>query len=152
MFEYFEPEVIREIKLARSTINVSFDKQGSKRDKISVVSIVIHFINQYYKAVTRLITLPSLPKHSKTGVDQVAVILPVLTYFGISKENLGYFILNNATNNNTTLVELGKALNFDPRERRLRYIGHIINLIAKAYFFGQDYSTFKAEQKKVGGP
>ncbi len=152
MFEYFEPEVIREIKLARSAINVSFDRQGSKRDKISVVGIVVHFINQHYKAVTRLITLPSLPKHSKTGVDQVAVILPVLTHFGIGKENLGHFILDNATNNNTTLVELGKALNFDPKARRLRCIGHIINLIAEAYLFGQDYSTFKAEQKKAGGP
>ena len=143
MFKYFKPKVIREIKLARSAINISFDKQGSRREKISVVGIVVHFINHDYKAVTRLIALPSLPKHSKTRVDQASIILPVLTYFGINKENLGYFVLDNATNNNTTLVELGKVLGFEPKDRRLRYIGHVINLIVEAYLFGQDCSTFE---------
>ena len=69
MFKYFEPKVIREIKLTRSAINISFDRKRSRREKISVVGIVIHFINYNYKAITRLITLPSLPKHSKTRVD-----------------------------------------------------------------------------------
>jgi hypothetical protein len=56
----------------------------------------------------------------------------------IDKSNLGYFVLNNALNNNTTLVELGKAIGFKPKAKRLRCIGHILNLIAKAYLFGQD--------------
>ena len=49
---------------------------------------------------------------------------------------IGYFVLDNATNNNTTLVELGKVLGFKPKDRRLRYIGHVINLILEAYLFG----------------
>ena len=45
-------------------------------------------------------------------------------------------MLNNASNNNITLVELGKAIGFELKEKRLRYMGHIFNLIAKAYLFG----------------
>ena len=38
--------------------------------------------------------------------------------------------------NDIILVELRKAIRFEPKERRLRYIGYIINLIAKAYLYG----------------
>jgi len=44
-------------------------------------------------------------------------------------------VLNNASNNNITLVKLGKAISFELKEKRLRYIRHILNLIAKAYLF-----------------
>jgi hypothetical protein len=43
-------------------------------------------------------------------------------------------------------------MKFQPLERRLRYIGHILNLIAKQYLFGQDASSFKKEYKAAGGP
>jgi hypothetical protein len=68
MFTYFEPEIIEEIRCARSRITVSFDGWGSKREKISVLGVVVHFINANYKNVTRLIGLPSLPNHGKSGV------------------------------------------------------------------------------------
>jgi hypothetical protein len=47
-------------------------------------------------------------------LDQAVVIRPLLQYFGITNENLGYFVLNNALNNDTTLAELGKAIGFEP--------------------------------------
>ena len=63
---------------------------------------------------------------------------------------MGYFVLDNATNNDTTLKELGKAMDFDPVLKRLRYMGHIINLIAESYIFGQDASTWEDNFKKAG--
>jgi hypothetical protein len=75
-----------------------------------------------------------------------------LQQFGIDKSNLGYFVLDNAPNNNTTLVELRKVMGFDPKEKRLRCMGHILNLIAKAYLFGQDVSEFQKEYKDTGPP
>ena len=71
------------------------------------------------------------------------MILPLLQRFGITGTNLGYFVLNNTPNNNTTLVELLKSIGFDPKVKRLYYMGHILNLIAKAYLYGQDISNFK---------
>jgi hypothetical protein len=69
------------------------------------------------------------------------VLLPLLQRFGINNENLGYFVLDNTTNNDTTLRELAKTMDFDPILKRLRCIGHIINLIAELYIFRQDTST-----------
>lgn len=75
---------------------------------------------------------------------------PLLQRFGITADNLGYFVLDNASNNDTTLTELSKKMGFDPQGKRLRCMGNILNLIAEAYLFGQDASTFEADYKKAG--
>jgi hypothetical protein len=72
MFTHFEPEVIEEIRHAKSKISITFDKWGSKREKISVVT---HFINEKYEAVSRLISLPKLLGHGKTGVGELFVFI-----------------------------------------------------------------------------
>jgi hypothetical protein len=77
LFEHFEPDIINEIANARSKISITFDGWGSKHEKISVIGVVIHFINEYYENVTRLIGLPELPGHRKAGVG-------MLLYFVIS--------------------------------------------------------------------
>jgi hypothetical protein len=58
-------------------------------------------------------------------------------------------VLNNALNNNITLVKLSKIIRFKLMQKQLRYISHIFNLIAKLYIFRQDISTFKEDYKKV---
>ena len=68
LFAHFEPVIIREIANARSKISITFNGWGSKHEKLSVVGVVIHFINEYYENVTRLIGLPELPGHGKAGV------------------------------------------------------------------------------------
>jgi hypothetical protein len=70
MFEHFEPELIAEVATAKSKISFSFDGWGSKRDKISVVALVLHFINGKGQMVTRLAGLPELPNHGKTGIGK----------------------------------------------------------------------------------
>jgi hypothetical protein len=78
------------------------------------------------------------------------VILPLLTQFGITSLNLGYFVLNNALNNNTTLTKLAKTLKFNPKLKRLCYTSYIFNLIAKRYLYGQDINKFKEQYSKAG--
>jgi hypothetical protein len=68
MYWHFEPRIIEEIRTAKSRINVSFDGWGSKHEKISVLGVVTHFVNEKYENVTRLIGLPALQDHKKTGV------------------------------------------------------------------------------------
>jgi len=68
MYWQFEPTIISEIALARSKIHISFDSWGSKHKKLSILGVVVHFINSAYKNVTRLIALPELPNHLKTGI------------------------------------------------------------------------------------
>jgi hypothetical protein len=52
-------------------------------------------------------------------------------------------MLNNALNNNTTLRSLAETISFNAKEKILRYIGHVLNLIAKAYLYSQDVTDFK---------
>jgi len=51
-------------------------------------------------------------------------------------------MLNNAPNNNIILAKLKATIRFDPKQKRLRYISHILNLIAKAYLYKQKVSNF----------
>jgi hypothetical protein len=57
-------------------------------------------------------------------------------------DNLGYFMMDNATNNDRSLEELNKRIQenrgfgFDPIERRLRCFGHIMNLAVKDLLYG----------------
>ena len=71
MFIYFEPLIIDEIKHAKSKISISFDGWGLKHEKISVLGVVVHFINTNREMVTRLIGLPELLAHEKTGVGML---------------------------------------------------------------------------------
>jgi hypothetical protein len=70
MFKYFEPEVIKEVRNAKSRISISFDGWGSKHERLSVIGVVVYFINDKYEAVSRLIGLLELPGHRKSGVGE----------------------------------------------------------------------------------
>ena len=82
MFTHFELEVIEEIRHTKSKISISFDRWGSKREKISVLRVIAHFINEKYKAVSRLIGLPELPGHGKTGAGELFVF--IITTIGVN--------------------------------------------------------------------
>jgi hypothetical protein len=71
MFIYFEPKVVEEIQNAKSKILILFNGWGSKRKKLSVIGVVVHFINNKYEAVLRLIGLPKLLGHRKSGVSEL---------------------------------------------------------------------------------
>ena len=58
-------------------------------------------------------------------------------------------MLNNALNNDITLIKLSKTIGFKLVQKQLRYMGHILNLIAKSYIFGQDVSTFEEDHKEA---
>lgn len=81
MFAYFEPQIIEEIRTAKSRISISFDGWGSKHEKISVVGVVVHFINAKCEMVTRLIGLPELPEHGKRGIGMYIDITIIICCF-----------------------------------------------------------------------
>ena len=62
--------IIEEIHTTRLRIHISFDSWSSKHKKISILGIVIHFINKYYNNITYLIALLELSKHSKTSINK----------------------------------------------------------------------------------
>ena len=66
--------------------------------------------------------------------------MSVLQDYNLTKK-VGYFTLDNAQNNDSALTCLASHLrevgvSFDVKEHRLRCIGHIINLVVKAFLYG----------------
>ena len=93
------------------------------------------------RAKLSIISLTTL--HSGDNLaDEVA---STLAEFGIDSSRLGYFVLDNARNNHTAVAALGIEFNFDPEQRRLRCLGHIINLAVKQLIFGASANAMETE-------
>jgi hypothetical protein len=60
---------------------------------------------------------------------------------------VGYFIIDNADNNNTCINELLIEYKFNPLYCRLCYIGHVINLVTYILLFGVDLSALDKEEE-----
>jgi hypothetical protein len=70
------------------------------------------------------------------------------------ERNLGYFTLDDATNNESTkrciATKLGDHdIKFDPVKRRLRCLSHIVNLVVKVFLWGDDPETFEHEVNSI---
>ena len=66
-------------------------------------------------------------------------------------EKLGVFVTDNAESNDTAIDTILQCLRpeIQPKTCRSRYLGHIINLVTKAFLFGTNIKAFKAETGTV---
>ncbi len=81
-----------------------------------------------------------------SGKNQAKALLPVLDEY-LLKAKLGYFITENDSSNDTCITEIIDLIypDLDAKERRLRCIGHIINLVTKAFIFDNKSESFEAD-------
>jgi hypothetical protein len=75
------------------------------------------------------INLPQLTG-AHTGERLAEVVTLTLTNYGITAEKLGYFVLDNASNNDTAVAALARTFDFIPLHRRLRCGPHTLNLVS----------------------
>jgi hypothetical protein len=107
--------------------------------------IVAHYItNGTPKSI--LLALPE-QNEAHTGANIAVEVLRVIHEFKINTR-IGYFVLDNASNNDTCMRELAEELGFNPIHRRLRCAGHVINLIARALLFGENPDLFEHEAEQ----
>jgi hypothetical protein len=85
------------------------------------------------------------------GKEICANVLKVINDYNI-RDRIGYFILDNAKNNDKAVEFLCAELELDPKWRRLRCAGHIINLIARQVLFGEDYEMFERDIALINDP
>ena len=84
-----------------------------------------------------LLDLIELPK-GHAGAEVAPFIIQVLEDYEI-KERLGYITADNHGANDTLCKAIAKELvDWSPSERRLRCVGHIINLAVQAFFFAKN--------------
>ncbi|TQV90154.1 restless-like transposase [Cordyceps javanica] len=76
------------------------------------------------------------------GENIAAEILDIVRSFGV-EDKMGCFTLDHAANNDTAMGEIAPELHFDPAERCVRCVGHILNLVMKSILFGKDVEAFE---------
>jgi hypothetical protein len=70
------------------------------------------------------------------------VVKRTLSSFGIHPLKLGYFVLDNALNNDTAVAKLSRIYSFIPAYCRLCCSPHIFNLISQMLISGKDKDAY----------
>jgi hypothetical protein len=135
-------EIRRQIRQARSQVHISFDCWTSG-NSLLFVAIVAHFLDANLVNQSVLIALKRL-RYSHSAENIAQVIIPVLKEM-LDPEQLGHFIADNENTNDAVirliLAELRPTVL--PQSYRVRCLGHIINLAAKAHSVQNDIDCFE---------
>ena len=130
--------VRKKLQSAISSVHLSLDIWTSP-DKQLLLGICAHFVEQISEKLSNaLIALRPVANHS--GSEQLSTLLPVLQEYGIVRK-IGSIVSDNASSNDTLCQRLGiylqeeEAIEWDASYRRIRCIGHIINLAVQAFLF-----------------
>ena len=110
-----------------------------------MLAVIGHFVSHTGEAKSCLLGLRHIEgRHS--GENMAQSVITIIEDYGI-KDLLGYFVLDNVSSNDTCVQEILKQLQptADPKKRRLRCFGHIVNLAAKAFLFGEEAEAFELE-------
>jgi hypothetical protein len=86
--------------------------------------------------------LPKLHR-AHTGNNIAAVATTILQLFSVNNASIRYFILNNASNNDTAVKSLAEEFSFIASERRMQCCCYILNLGAQLVIWGKDCSAYK---------
>jgi hypothetical protein len=95
-----------------------------------------------------LLGLPEL--HGAHSGDNIAsVVSATMQLFGVDAEKVGYFVLDNAYNNDTAVAALADEYGFEATYRRLRCCCHILNLGAQLVIWGKDRSAYENDASNI---
>ena len=135
-FEQRREDICEQLRTSKSRIHISFDLWTSP-NHMSFVGVVGHFMNAQYKVESVLLGLRRL-RGTHSGENIAEVVLKVVRTYELTGDQIGWFVLDNATSNDTCVAEVLKDLGINDTVARcrLRCLGHIINLAAKAFLFG----------------
>lgn len=128
-------------------IHISFDLWTSP-NSMALMAVVAHYCSRDYRSQTKLLGLRRLHgEHS--GENQADLLIEIIKEYEIT-DRLGWFVTDNASNNNTAMDQVLRTLlpDLTPEqrgERRLRCWGHILNLAAKAFLYGKNPENFDEE-------
>jgi hypothetical protein len=108
-----QPHVIEVLSTAISKVHISFDGWTTKGGKRGFFRVVAHFSNAASMIRDLPIDLPQLGgAHTSERIAEI--INSTLTTYRITLLKLGYFVLNNATSNNTAVAALARLYGFIP--------------------------------------
>src|SRR5258706_5916960 len=129
------------LRWTHTAVHITFDVWTSPNHR-SFLGVVGHYYD-YPKNETRQVLLGFRRiVGAHTGENIASCFWDVATTMGLERR-LVYFTMDNASNNDTALSEIALRCSaigvpFQPRERRLRCFGHILNLTVKAFLWGEN--------------
>jgi hypothetical protein len=143
-FQQRRLSVINDLQNARSKIHLSFDLWSSP-NSLALCGVVAHYVTADLTNRALLLGLKRV-QGTHSGENIADAILKVTQEFKIA-DKIGYFQANNAGNNDTCIRTILNAISpdSDPSHCRMRCYGHVINLAAKAFLFGDDPVAFELE-------
>jgi hypothetical protein len=139
MYSSQRAQLSRLLHRTPGAINFSFDAWSSPNN-LPLLGIVAHWIDEAGAKHNALLGLRTI-EGEHTGENMASEVWKIIDNFEIAQK-VGYFVLDNATNNCTALRSLQTKLQegglslFNASERRLRCMGHILNLVVKKILFG----------------
>jgi hypothetical protein len=142
LFYAIRPQIINALSSAASKIHISFNGWTTKGGTQGFFGIVAYFATALSKIHDLPIALRQLNGAHTSKAIAIAVVATLRAY-GITSDTLGYFVLNNASNNNTTIAAVAREFrDFNLTQQRLRCGPYTINLIRQALLFSNNKDAY----------
>jgi hypothetical protein len=140
-FHKYKSRVTEALARSPGQVHIAFDGWTS-RNRHGFLAINAQFLDETFEPRKILLDLPHV-EGNHTGANMAAHIEEVLEQFGLAttSDQLGYFTVDNASNNDTALAELAalKGLEAcDAPQIRIRCFGHILNLVTRALMYPKE--------------
>ena len=123
------------LQTALHLIHFCFDGWTS-RSNLSFLGINAQFVDKNFRLRKVLLGLPHL-NGRHTGKALAEEVSKVLSFWELN-DKIGFFTLDNATNNDTAMEAIGHSFDFNGTERRLRCAPHCINRVVRAMLYGNE--------------
>ncbi|KAK7997663.1 hypothetical protein PG989_005703 [Apiospora arundinis] len=145
-------DIIRkEMMESISRIHLAFDLWTSP-NRLAIIAVSGHFLDGKGRQQQRLLALRrQLGAH--TGSNLSSSLYQTVQEWGVV-DRIGVVIADNASNNDTCLQEFFQILDpsiqgYEAEERRIRCYGHILNLVGRAFLYGEDSEAFEQESQAI---
>jgi hypothetical protein len=146
-YSLYSDQLKESLQKTMSMIHFSTDLWTSPH-KHSMLAICVQWLDADYNLRKALLGLAEC-RHSHSGSTQAAIIMEYFEMYRIT-HRLGYHTADNATSNDTCLRAVSVTLRdehnvtFDAVHRRVRCIGHIINLSLQAFLLARSKEALAA--------
>ena len=138
-------EIKQHLQTALSEIHLACDVWTTEHKKKAFLAIVAHFVDAGGNSRKALLGLPRL-RGSHGGQHQAELVNSIIDWYGIARK-LGYYIGDNHGSNDKCCRFISRHLReqhqiqWEPKTRRIRCHGHVINLAGQAFIFAPDKET-----------
>lgn len=147
VFEVKKRTISSQLEKAVTKISFSFDMWTSP-NRYAFLGLHAHYLDASYQVQSRLLALRRVwGAHS--GDNQAKTIDGIFGEYRI-RGRIGAGVCDNVSSNDTCLASLYRRLSpamteENARNHRTRCFGHIINLAARAFLWGEDPDSFERE-------